>query len=439
MADCHNYKPDVSRRGRTVHRGSPIAGLVGLAVCALLLASGCGGGGSQSGGNPQQGLAPPAPASQINSYFGTTFDSLGNGDIWRTQINETSSQITGEDQTYYGTQLAGYVIGNFATSAGFLDVNLTMVPQQGLADQTISFALEIPGRAALIRYGDIFYPLIPLVPTNSCTSIGGSVTYDYVTLPGDPSGWAPETDTTYGTFQVVADQNTWTFSNITQFTLTGAAPANPGSGLPTGYCGYGTAAYTVSAASNATNPPVATVTMGFGPSGFFLEDNGSAQVTPTGVIPSNALGAGIGAIGVIQPSSQLSTSDVVSKPYLGFYYEPGIRAPGPETQLASFGCSGASCPIPSSPTAIIGGVFPTTGGSSPVDEPNLPASQNVTIDLGTQDPNNNGLYPLATITVSGSSFPAAAVVGSLEQKYVIFLIAEDITNNVPLAIYLFQQ
>ena len=180
--------------------------------------------------------------------------------------------------------------------------------------------------------------------------------------------------------------------------------------------------------------------MGFGPTGFFLEDNGSAQGLPAGVVPSNTLGAGIGAIGGIQPSNPLNTQSVVGVQYLGFYYEPGIRGQEPPvTQLASFGCSGSKCPTPSSSTAMIGGVFPNTGGTSPVDEPSQPAAQNVTIDLGTQDPNNNGLYPSATVTVSGVSLPAAAVVVTLQNSYAIFLIAEDSLNNVPLAIYLFQK
>jgi hypothetical protein len=119
----------------------------------------------------------------------------------------------------------------------------------------------------------------------------------------------------------------------------------------------------------------------------------------------------------------------VGAKYVGFYYEPGGA---PVTQLASFGCSGSSCPTPPTPTATVGGVFPN-------DDPTQPADQNVTIDLGTQDPQNNGLYPTATVTVSGVSFPAAAVVGILETKYALFLICQDSINNVPLAIYLFQQ
>ncbi len=420
--DCNASHPGVS------------ALVVGLLLCLLLPGTGCGSGGSQNGATTQQGLAPAPPASPINTYFGTT------GHIWSTKINNTSNQVNGEDVTQYGIQLAGEIVGKFTEDSGFLDLSLTTVPFE-LTSQAIGFALEIPGQAGLIRYGDIYYPLIPLAPTNSCTTIGGLVTYDYLTIPGASSNqvWDPTTDSTYGTFQVNTDGATWNFSNTTQFTLAGAAPASPGTGLPSGFCGIGTTGYTVTAASNATSPPVATVTMAFGPSGFFLEDNGSSQETPTGVVPSNAIGAGVGAIGVLQPSSPLNTSEVVGGQYLGFYYQPGISAGGAVTQLASFGCSGSACPMPPSPTAIIGGVFPNTGVTSPVDEPNLPASQNVTIDLGTQDPNNNGLYPSAKITISGFTFPAAVVVGSLEQKYAIFLVTEDTLNNAPLAIYLFQQ
>ena len=407
------------------------AGAIVIVVLGtVLLCSGCGGGGSSSSGVPQSGLATPSPPSQINSYIGTT------GDIWTSKINHTQNQINGEDTTLHGIQLAGSVIGTFSPVGGFLDLDLTTVPPE-LTGQTTGFALEIPGRAALVRYGDDTYPLIPLAPTNSCPIIGGTVTYNYLTIPGPtPTGgtpsWVPSTDSTYGTFQVTVNGSNWIFANITQLTLTGGMPATPGGGLPTGYCGIGITGYTVTASSNATNPPVATVAMGFGPSGFFLDDNGSAQATPVGVVPSNALGAGVGAIGAIQPSSALVTADVAGAKYLGFYYEPGITGGAPVTQLASFGCSGSSCPAPPAPTAMIGGVFPN-------DNPTLPPGQDVTIDLGAQDASNNGLYPSATITVSGVNFPAAAVVGSLENKFAVFLIAEDTINNVPLAIYLFQQ
>lgn len=407
--------------GRTIHRSFVIA----VVITMLLFCAGCGGGAFQNPGTTQQGLAPPPPAATINSYFGTT------GHIWNTKIDHVASQINGEDTTRYGVQLSGSIIGSFATVGGFLDLTLTTLPDD-LVGQPVGFSLEIPGRAGLVRYGNDLQALIPLAPTNACTVINGTVTYNYVTIPDGVNGWVPGTDSTYGTFQVTIAGSTWNFSNITQFTLSGGAPASPGAGLPTGFCGIGITSYTVTAASNANNPPVATVTMGFGPSGFFLEDNGSAQATPVGVVPSSALGAGVGAIGVIQPSSPLNTNDVVSAQYLGFYYEPGIGGGGAVTQIASFGCSGTACPLPPSSTAMVGGVFPN-------DDPTQPPNQDVSIDLGTQNANSAGLYASATVTISGVGFPAAAVVGSMEGKYGIFLIAEDTINNVPLAIYLFQK
>ena len=420
----------MTTRHTLINRRLALAATAGLVLFAILTAAACSSGGSQ---NSTQGLAPPPPPSQINSYLGTS------GNIWSTKINHTASQVNGEDTTLHGTQLAGAIVGTVSQAGGFQQLSLTTVPQE-LTGQDIGFVLELPGRAAMVRYGDLFHPLIPLAPTDSCAAINGAVTYEYVTIPdaSTPPKWLPDRDSTYGTFQVSIDGSTWNVTNITQFTLAGNPPTNPGTGLPSGFCGIGTNGYAVTAASSATSPPVATVTMGFGPTGFFLEDNGSSQATPMGVVPSNALGAGVGAIGVIQPSSSLNTGDVVKATYLGFYYEPGIRGGGAVTQLASFGCSGANCPLPPSPTAIVGGVFPNTGGSSPVDEPTQPASQDVTIDLGSQDAHNNGVYPSATITVSGASFPAAAVVGNLEGKFAVFLIAQDTVNNVPLAIYLFQ-
>ena len=415
----------LARFGRTTMAKAIVAAAV---LCSL---AGCGGGNSTpSPSNPtQQGLGPPPAPTQINSYFGTT------GDIWTTKINHTANQINGEDTTLNGVLLAGSIIGNFTPDNGFLNLQLTTVPSQ-FTGQTGGFALDIPGRAALVRYGDRTYPVIPLAPTNVCPTIGGTVTYQYITIPSAASSgtstWVPATDTTYGTFQVVTSGANWNFSNITQFTLTGGAPANSGSGLPTGFCGIGTTGYAVTVSSGATQPPVATVTMGFGPSGFFLEDNGSTQAQPVGVVPSNALGAGVGAIGVLQPSSALDTSAVVGAKYLGFYYEPGIVGGAPVAQLASFGCTGTACPAPPTNTSIIGGVFPN-------DDPAQPANQDVTLELGSQAASSNGLYPSATVTLSGVTFPGVAIAGTLEGKYVIFLIAEDTVNGVPLAIYLFQQ
>jgi hypothetical protein len=396
-------------------------GLISSMVLALLFA-GCGGSGSQSQ-VAQPGLAPAPAPTQINSYFGTA------GHLWNSKMDHSNTQVTGEDISQYGVQLAGQVIGSFTSVSGFLDLSLSTVPNE-LTGQTTGFVLEIPSRAALVRYGNWFQPLIPLAPTNACTSIGGTVTYDYITVPD--AAWDFTLDNAYGTFQVTVANSNWNITNISQSLLGGGAPSNPGSGLPSGYCGTGTTGQVVTAASNADNPPIATVTMGFGPTGFFLEDNGSAQATPVGVVRSNALGAGVGAIGILQPASAVNTSDAVAKQYRGFYYEPDVRGGGAVTQIASFGCSGSNCITPPTPTSLAGGVFPN-------DDPTQSPPQNVIVDLSSQDSTRNGLYPAATVTVSGISFPAVAVVGTMEGRYAIFVLAQDTISNTPLAIYMFQQ
>ncbi len=68
------------------------------------------------------------------------------------------------------------------------------------------------------------------------------------------------------------------------------------------------------------------------------------------------------------------------------------------------------------------------------------------IDLGTQDPANNGLYPNATVWMGSDypasktnkeySFPAVAIAGQLNGKYAVFLIGYDSTQ--PWAVYLLQ-
>jgi len=284
-----------------------------IVLVFLSLLSGCGGN-SQARNPPTQGLATPPPAGQINSYFGT------DGNIWSVNIDHSNSQITGKNLTN-GILLSGSAAGTFAPAGGFLNITLSANgTPPNLVGQIGGFALDLPGRAALLRLGDQTNPLIPLVSTGSCIAIGGTVTYQYVTIPS-PS-WDQGTETAYGSFQASTNGPNWTVANVRQFTLAGMAPSIPGTGVPPGYCAQSTLGFAVTAASNSTNPPIATVTMGFGSSGFFLEDNGAQQGSPQGVVPSNALGAGVGAIGIVQPSSPVSTSSVVGARYLGFFYEP---------------------------------------------------------------------------------------------------------------------
>jgi hypothetical protein len=94
----------------------------------------------------------------------------------------------------------------------------------------------------------------------------------------------------------------------------------------------------------------------------------------------------------------------------------------------------------------------------------------VVIDLGTQDPANNGVFPNATVFIGSTfppfsasnpwscggtcavSFPAAAIVGQVQGEYVIFVSASGastppaqlpdgsgVPSPQPVGIYLFQK
>ena len=403
-----------------------------LPVAMMLLLSGCGGSSQNGNSTSGQGLVVPPPPSQINKYLGS------NGDIWSVSLDHTNSQVTGKDITKNGLSLHqpyGSAAGSFTMAGKFMTFSLTSVPTPPVmtGDPNVGgLGLDIPGRAAMVRFGDVTNSVVPLIPSESCPTIQGTAAYIFVSIPN--AAWSDQNDVAYGAFQVSVTGQNWNFAGVTQFTLAGMSPSATATPLPAGYCGLSTTGYSVTAASSPNDtPPVATVTMGFGPSGLFVEDNGSEQSTPPGVVPSNSLGGGAGAVGVVQPAAQLNTSDVVGAKYAGFFYEPvaTVFDTSVVTQAVSFGCAGASCPAPPTSTSMVGGTFPN-------DDPSQAAKSNLVIDLGPQDP-TNGLYPKAQLTVSGVSFPAVAIVGNPEGKFVIYALAKDTIRGLPAALYLFQQ
>jgi hypothetical protein len=167
------------------------------------------------------------------------------------------------------------------------------------------------------------------------------------------------------------------------------------------------------------------------------------------------LGASYGAIGLPQPSSALSTSAVASAQYQGILYgaasgtSASINSAGFRL-IGSFGYSNlqSSCPTlpaPETSTILYGGEFADNDPSA-----NAFGNCDLAIDLGAQDASENGLYPAATVYVSGSfpnnglgapySFSAVAVAGQIGQKFAIFLIGVDTTGvpAQPWGIYLLQ-
>jgi hypothetical protein len=361
--------------------------------------------------------------------------------VWQLTINHTTNSFSASD---YAAQLTT-ANGLFAFDGGFLNFSQT---NPGPAFQADGFAIEIPGRVAVFRPGFNSFNAVQdtqtsasspvaLVP-DSCLALF-NVTFQFVTLP--TAKWAAATDIAYGSFQANSLQptssgNTWNFSNLTQFTLANSQ-SQSGPTFSDGICAQsGVGAVVSIPPSSATGN---TIAVAVGPSGFLIINNG----------PNTS-----GAVGLIQPSSALNTNSVLSANYLGFISEPAIPIPlsGIPTanQIAFFGCLTSGCKA--SRNSLVGGAFPD-------DDPTQPANNNITISLGTQNATNNGLFDLAAVTipdpvsactapgVSGQdsqgnptcTVPAAAVAGNPENKFAIFLIAQDVVNQSPMTIYLFQQ
>jgi hypothetical protein len=290
--------------------------------------------------------------------------------------------------------------------------------------------------------------LVALVP-GSCLNINGSVTFQFVTLPD--ATWNAGTDAAYGSVQVSVNGTTWNLSGFTQFTL--GHSSDPGTAGTTGTCATSTAGGPVTIPPNP--PSNASATIGVGPSGFFAADH----------FLSTASGTVASAAGVIQPSSSVNVGSVVSGSYLGFIYEPNVTAGSATcvsdclapTQMAAFTGSVADCLTPPSASGMCGGAF-----FNDILGNVKQASTDITVEFGAEDPNNFGLFKSARITIpnpAGSAgacttpavtgtdsqgnptctLPAIAVVGNPENKFAIFLIAQDSVNNSPISISLLQQ
>jgi hypothetical protein len=189
-----------------------------------------------------------------------------------------------------------------------------------------------------------------------------------------------------------------------------------------------------------------SATVGIGPSGLLVENNGSGNEasTSSGSALSAAfqpfLGAGSGAVGLPKPASALSIDALTGAQYLGFVYNINSQTDWSST-LASFG--GFPSSLPSSCASVVdttgsqtNGIF---GGDFPNNDPTMTGDAGVatfgncdlSIYLNGQDPANAGLYPNATVTVganfsgntAGETYSAVAIAGQLQGKFAIFLIS----------------
>jgi hypothetical protein len=256
------------------------------------------------------------------------------------------------------------------------------------------------------------------------------------------ANWRASTQTAYGSFQATTTGNTWNFSNLSQQLLNNS-PNQPGNSFSPGVC-------TPARPGTVINiPPGSTITTSntlvVGPSGFLIMNQGASTSS---------------WVGMMQPANALNTGSIANANYLGFISEPNVPFPGrggqfPPNAIAAFGCPASGC----TSSTLVGGAFPLSNpADSTSDDPTQPAATNITITLGNQNTASNGLYDSASITIpdpshvcTGSAsgtdangnpvctFPAVAIAGNPDNKFAIFVIAQDVVNNSPMAIYLFQE
>ena len=444
----------IMREAKPLNRKSIAASWV---LLATLSAAGCNGTSSIYSSTA---VAPVlTTAGPLNSYAGAE----STGDAWQITINHNTNSFSAIDYSQEaGTSGSPLTFnGEFAFDGGFLDFSQTNTGSNA-AFEPAGFALEIPGRVVLFRPdtatdlngNPAAAPPVAAVPSG-CWSFIMGVNFQFVTMPNveqqqaNSIVWNAASDSAYGSFQISTDGTTWDFFNLSQFTL-GQSPSEPGAEFSPGLCAPAILGTVISIPPNSQIPTTDTLVVG--PSGFLILNQGPGVS---------------GAIGLEQPGSALNTSNLVSVHYLGFVSEPSIPFPScsapctptqpPPNPLASFGpCSDSLC---SPGNSLLGGDFPLANPmDSRSDDPAQPANTNIIINLGSQNANTNGLYDAATVTIpdpnsvcTGSAegrdsqgnpictFPAVAVAGNPESKYAIFLIAQDIVNQSPMSIYLFQE
>jgi hypothetical protein len=478
------------RENNLFHRLAGKAGLLGGVLMAFLIA-GCGGSTTK-----QTSTTTSTPQTYFAPYVAGTTYYYGTSASLETPLTYTMDDTAGAgtfSQTAYGLPS---VPGSQVLNAGVLSVgqsglrNLSMetyyvsnnnVNAAYIAETYIpfqpAFALELADQTGgLVQlHGQ---PVAPLVAATQCPNFTTSQTYQFLTIPsplrtagtaGGGTSWDPTAETAYGSVDISSSGSTVTLKNINQYILPSeGGTAISGSSSATGACGSTSYGYitdvpgqlVITDPGNGQIVP-AQAKIGIGAnSGLLVEDdNATGQLVSTSgktVSPYNkTLGAGTGTVGLLKPSSALSTSAVIGAQYLGFIYGAGVynlnpglaNSSGWTSHLASFNYSSTSsgCASLAAQTGpLSNGIY---GGDYTNDDPTTYTSSNCdfAIDLGAAQ-TSNGLYTNATVWMGANyaanttgkaySFKAVAIAGQIDKKNAIFVLGVDSTQ--PWAIYLLQ-
>jgi hypothetical protein len=391
------------------------------------------------------GLPTPPSAGSVNTYTGA--ESPG---AWTLTLDNTNNVYSFSAVTF-PSQAAASNSGALTKTNGFTRLGAS------------GYALEVKGRVAVFRPGDISTPLVFAVPQAQCYPIGGRLRFQFIGMQTSPNGAVGSAGPTNGYGSVVASTDTtgtsWQFQNLQGNIVNGPAIFAGTCSSAGSQAGIELSGQTV---LNDLWPPNEEIQTGIpagasssiwiGPSGFFVADQSEPGSNPP---------TGASIAGMSEPSSPLPTLDMTSQVYLGFLYEPATTpylgsAPSPAvTSPVTFGQAGVSG------SALIGGDFPN-------DDITQPPNSDIAINPGKQDATLNGLYTSVSITVSdpaqncanytgsgenatfgitpdGSficTFPGVAVAGNPEGKYALFVSTYNWAaqlGGAPMDIYLFQK
>jgi hypothetical protein len=484
-------------RFRSCQRGASFLSLMFLALCvAVFGAAGCG--------QTAKPVVSPA-AGQVDSYFGSPFATPGNvfGESF-SSFDHAAKQIS--ISSYLKTQTAqvptGVMSGTLTTAdTGFLNItenfatiSSVITPQN--PPLSGAWAVEIPGSGALANLLNINGSSLSvragpaaMVENATCPSFPTSVSFLYVTVPNANQ----TTDTAdFGNVGILSQGSAVTFN--TKPYLIGLPPQ--ASFTVTGGCSstnFGQlTAYPLNSFATLANVEL----IGIGRFGLLTSSylGGASGSSP------GAFGGGSGVIGLAELNAPLDVSAIVNAKYDGFVFSPLNKVPETyditmlasafgnhvstsqacstlETSLAANNGKGAgTVPVLPSFNSLYGGEFLTNTSTGQANDPtgaNGSENCDVVIDFGPQDSNINGLFPNATMFVGSNyppfsasnpwicsdtgstcavSFPAAAIVGSVQGRYVIFVAAsassspparlpDNFGNRPaqPIGIYLFQK
>jgi hypothetical protein len=409
-----------------------------LTFMAVVALSGCSGGSKTMvvpDPSATVGLPTPAAAGPVNTYTGT--QTPGE---WSFTLDNTSDVFSYQPVTYPATATTGTI----TTVNGFTVLS------------TGGYALEIEGRAAILRPGGSTTAPVFGVPQTECYPITGKLRFQYLGARADGYGsivastdttgasWAFEDLEGIGSGPASFSATCSTSSSLSTINFTGTETL-----LNEGWYGNGGRADSSASAQEAN----AQSNIWIGPTGFFVADQSDSTGTLSGTTTITPTGSSV--VGVAEPSSALTTSNIssTSNSYLGFFYEPDSG-------------NQATVTVPVSFTGLTGEEYLDGDVTQELD-----TTTTTIISLGTQDSTYNGRYTSVSITVLDPSqncataitygetgittgvnsdgyvtctFGGTAIVGDPGGKYAIFITAANYATFTKgtfqyMNIYLFQQ